>query len=63
LAVIEAMPNYPALSKHILSNAPSQAIKAEAVRSGMRTLRQNALCKAAKGLTTIEEVLRVSVNE
>jgi len=32
----------------------------QAIADGMRTLRQNALVKAAKGLTTIEEVLRVT---
>ena len=31
-----------------------------AVECGMRTLRQNALAKAARGQTTIEEVLRVT---
>jgi type II secretory ATPase GspE/PulE/Tfp pilus assembly ATPase PilB-like protein len=35
-------------------------IKRKAVECGMKSLRQNSLAKAARGLTTIEEVLRVS---
>lgn len=60
LAVIEALPNYPELCDLILANSSSQQIKAMAMECGMRTLRQNALAKAARGKSTIEEVLRVS---
>ena len=35
-------------------------IKRAAMELGMRTLRQNALNKAATGQSTIEEVLRIS---
>ncbi|MFA6243758.1 MAG: type II secretion system protein GspE, partial [Candidatus Hydrogenedentales bacterium] len=60
VAVIEAMVNYQELQELIMTRAPSIEIKRAAVQCGMRTLRQNALEKAAEGLTTIEEVLRVS---
>jgi type IV pilus assembly protein PilB len=60
LAVIEAMPNYPELQELIMTRRPASEIKRAAVQCGMRTLRQNALEKAAEGVTTIEEVLRVS---
>lgn len=60
IAVIEAMPNYPDLEQLILGRAASTQIKEMAVKCGMRTLRQNALTKAARGQTTIEEVLRVT---
>ena len=60
LAVIEAMSNFPELENVILTRGSASQIKAVAVKCGMRTLRQNALCKAAKGLTTIEEVLRIT---
>ncbi|MFP4191902.1 MAG: GspE/PulE family protein [Candidatus Hydrogenedentota bacterium] len=59
-AIIEAMPNYPELQDLVLNRAPAQKLKAMAMRCGMKTLRQNALAKAAKGETTIEEVLRVT---
>ena len=35
-------------------------IRAQAVREGMKTLRQDALEKLAAGLTTPEEVVRVT---
>lgn len=60
LAVIEAMPNYPDLQELIMTRAPAAEIKRVAIQCGMSTLRQNALQKAAEGVTTIEEVLRVS---
>jgi len=57
LAVIEAMPNYPAMQELVMNRASGLQIKAAARKCGMRTLRQNALSKAARGLTTIEQVL------
>ncbi|MBN2310187.1 MAG: Flp pilus assembly complex ATPase component TadA [Candidatus Hydrogenedentes bacterium] len=60
LAVIEAMTNYPELQELIMKCSPASDIKRAAIKCGMKTLRQNALAKAAAGLTTIEEVLRVS---
>ncbi len=60
IAVIEAMPNYPEIEPFILGRAPSTQIKEAAIKCGMRSLRQNALSKAARGLTTVEEVLRVT---
>ena len=44
----------------IIAKASSSAIKAAAARSGFKTLRQEGLVKAAAGLTTVEEVLRVT---
>lgn len=59
-AVVEAMPNYPQLQHLIQGNASSMEIKEQAIKCGMKTLRQNSLTKAGQGVTTIEEVLRVS---
>ena len=61
LAVIEALPNYPQLCEIILANSSSLTIKSKAIECGMKTLRQNSLSKAGRGLTSIEEVLRISV--
>ncbi|NIA13737.1 MAG: secretion system protein E [Nitrospiraceae bacterium] len=57
VAVIEAMPNYPDIQELVLNHASGQQIKAVATACGMRTLRQNALAKAARGITTIDQVL------
>lgn len=60
LAVIEAMPNYPELEELILQRASATQLKERAMECGMRTLRQNSLAKAAQGMVSLEEVLRVS---
>jgi type IV pilus assembly protein PilB len=60
LAVIEAMLNTKEIEDLIVERASATELKRAAVKLGMRTLRQNALAKAAKGLTTIDEVLRVT---
>ncbi|HSM12848.1 MAG TPA: ATPase, T2SS/T4P/T4SS family [Thermoanaerobaculia bacterium] len=44
----------------IVEGKDAPEIKREAVRNGMRTLRQSALRKLAEGLTTFEEVVRVT---
>jgi general secretion pathway protein E len=49
-----------AIRKMIMASTDSETIKDTAVREGMITLRNDGLGKAAAGLTTIEEVLRVS---
>ncbi|MFH1220212.1 MAG: GspE/PulE family protein [Candidatus Eisenbacteria bacterium] len=47
----------------IMVNAPSATIKNEARTLGMKTLREDGLDKALRGLTTISEVLRVTQEE
>jgi type II secretory ATPase GspE/PulE/Tfp pilus assembly ATPase PilB-like protein len=44
----------------IYSGASVTAMKESARRNGMRLLREDALTKAAEGVTTVEEALRVS---
>ncbi len=49
-----------AIRHHIASGADANVIRDEAIREGMRTLRQDALEKLRAGLTTPEEVVRVT---
>jgi general secretion pathway protein E len=49
-----------AIKPLIIEGADAQRIKREAVKNGMRTLRQSALRKLAEGVTTFEEVVRVT---
>lgn len=49
-----------AIRHHIASDADANVIRDEAIRAGMRTLRQDALEKLKSGLTTPEEVVRVT---
>ena len=44
----------------VVARASSSIIKAEAIKRGMRTLREDGWTKVLKGVTTLEEVLRVS---
>jgi general secretion pathway protein E len=47
----------------ISGRADSQSVKNAAVAQGMKTLRADGFDKAMKGITTVEEVLRVTQND
>ena len=49
-----------AIKPLIQEGADAARVKREAVKNGMRTLRQSALRKLAEGITTFEEVVRVT---
>ncbi|GAB6281036.1 MAG: ATPase, T2SS/T4P/T4SS family [Thermovirga sp.] len=46
----------------ILEGAPGHRIQHEAIEGGMRTLRESGLRKVQDGLTSLEEVLQVTLN-
>jgi len=48
------------IKKLIIDKAPASAIKAQALKEGFVTMRQEGLIKAVEGITTIEEVMRVT---
>ncbi|MEO0234217.1 MAG: type IV-A pilus assembly ATPase PilB [candidate division WOR-3 bacterium] len=58
LAVTEVMPISPKLREMILARASTAELREQAKKEGMKTLRDDALIKVKKGLTTIEEVIR-----
>ena len=60
LSVHELMWMIPELQEAIVRQRPANELKEVAVKAGMRTLRQTGLRKVANGLTTIDEVLRVT---
>lgn len=49
-----------AIRHHIASGADANIIRDEAIAAGMKTLRQDAMDKLRRGLTTPEEVVRVT---
>ena len=49
-----------AIRHHIATGADANVIRDQAIKEGMRTLRQDALEKLRAGLTTPEEVVRVT---
>ena len=61
VAMYEVMPISEELRGLILRNAPTAEIREIALAQGMKTLRQNALQKVIEGVTTVEEVLRVTL--
>ncbi|MCL4138975.1 UNVERIFIED_CONTAM: hypothetical protein GTU68_027034 [Idotea baltica] len=63
IALYEAMPMTEQLKDFVLNGASSAEIKREAVRQGMDTLRASGINQLKEGLTTIEEVLRVTATD
>jgi type II secretory ATPase GspE/PulE/Tfp pilus assembly ATPase PilB-like protein len=59
VAVHEVLEVNDTVRELISSHAPEHAIRDAVRRAGMRTLLEDAIDKAAQGLTTLEEVLRV----
>ena len=60
IAVYEVMPMHEELKEFVLNGASALDLKREAIRLGMKSLRQSAFEKLSAGITTLSEVLRVS---
>jgi type IV pilus assembly protein PilB len=60
IALYEVMPMTEEVREFILNGASAAEIKREAMRGGMLSLRQSGLTRLKEGVTTIEEVLRVT---
>jgi general secretion pathway protein E len=58
--ILELMPFSESIRKLTTADADVDAIRAKAREEGMRTLRENAVDKLLKGVTTYQEVLRVT---
>ncbi|HOQ89133.1 MAG TPA: ATPase, T2SS/T4P/T4SS family, partial [Candidatus Hydrogenedentes bacterium] len=58
--IFELLVMSPKIQEMVLRGADSNEVKREARREGMRTLREDGIEKALRGMTTIEEVLRVT---
>jgi type IV pilus assembly protein PilB len=51
------------LRQAVIDREPAATIRAMAVRAGMRTLRMDAVQKLRAGVTTVEEVMRVTAED
>lgn len=60
IGIYEVLEESNAISKLILSNATSNDIQDQATKDGMITMQNDGLVKALEGLTTVEEILRVT---
>ncbi len=63
LGVYEVMDFSEELKEFVINGASAAEIKAEAIRLNMQTLRMSAVNKLKEGVTTIEEVTRVSASD
>ncbi|HEY8483360.1 MAG TPA: type IV-A pilus assembly ATPase PilB [Longimicrobiales bacterium] len=54
----EVMPMSPALRRLIMQGASADELREQALKEGMLTLRMDGLIKVAKGITTLEEVIK-----
>jgi type IV pilus assembly protein PilB len=63
IALYEVMPIGDEVREMILVGASALAIKRRAVDLGMRTLRTSGLEKVRQGVTTIDEIVRVTVSD
>jgi type IV pilus assembly protein PilB len=61
IAVTEVMPISMNLRKMILEGATTDELRNAAQKEGMRTLRDDGIVKLKRGLTTLDEILRVTV--
>ena len=57
VAIHEVLEMSPALRDLVLKHPSSDELKRLAIKEGFKTLRMSAFIKAAKGLTTLDEVL------
>lgn len=60
VALYEVMVLTDPVKDLVLQGASTAELKAEAIRLGMSTLRRSGLNKVSEGMTTLEEVLRVT---
>lgn len=63
MGIYEVLPNNMAIQKMIVENSTSENIEAQAIQDGMVTMRMDGFIKALRGLTTVEEIMRVTSAE
>ncbi len=61
IAIFEYLPITEAIRKEIIKRTSAEQIKKVAMDAGLRTLRQDGWEKVKQGITTISEVLRVTL--
>lgn len=63
IAIAEVLSLTPKIKELILANAQEHAIREAARREGMKTLRENGIQNVLDGITTLDEVVRVTVGD
>ena len=63
IGLYEVMPMREEVKELVLARASTSEIKKEAIRLGMKTLRSSGILKVKEGVTTIEEILRTTMDD
>lgn len=63
VALYEVMPAKDEIKEMILKGASSTELKKASIRLGMKTLRMSGLTKVKEGVTSVEEILRVTMGD
>ena len=63
LAIFEMIPMARNLRKLVFDNANEDDLRQASLKNGMETLREAGLARVLDGTTTIEEILRSTVEE
>ena len=63
VAIIEVLPISETIRRLIIKRASATVIKNQAISEGMKSLRMVGIDKAREGITTLEEVLRVTADD
>jgi len=60
ISIMEMLPMTDPLRSLVMRHATSTDLRAEAIKEGMLTMYEDGMRKAVAGITTFEEVLRVT---
>ena len=63
MALYEVMPLWDQLKELVLQGASTAELKAMAIKCGLRTLRMSGISKCLEGVTTTEEIVRVTASD
>lgn len=63
IGIYEFVPFTPGLGELVMQKAPTDVMHRYAIEHGARTLRMDAFSKVLRGLTTLEEALRVTSSD
>ncbi len=63
VSIVELLTMSDSIRGMVLRHVTAGEVRQQAIQEGMQTMYENGLCKAVSGVTTIEEVLRVTREE
>jgi general secretion pathway protein E len=63
ISIVELLIMSDAIRSMIMRHVTSGEVRQQAIAEGMQTMYENGLSKAVAGVTTMEEVLRVTREE